>query len=120
MRRTGRGYNIVFEAGESVSSWFALRGKAGALLYLPGDWTDCDLAVMVTNEHPENGAWYLLKDGDGEFGVDANIVAAKSNTARSLPVMSFAADYVRLLSHDGLGTPVPQAAERVIGVSTKD
>jgi len=121
MRRYGNTYQITIKKGEEVSEWFSIKGRASALLYIPEEWTSCDLGILAAYERPESAtSWYALKDGKGTFGVESNIAAASGSTARSIPVMAYGANYIKLFCHNGTGEGVAQEADRTIVITTKD
>ena len=118
--KTVRHYQVLkvtIANGEALSGEIDLRDFAAGIVYMPAAWTAADLGVKVA--HTSGGTFQPLKDASNGYDTTVSIDAVVASACYHLPEWVFAAQYIKLWSHNGSGTDTHQAAARDIYVMLK-
>lgn len=115
--RATKGLTVEIAAGEAESTAINLTEYAAGLVLMPAAWTAADLGVKVCGS--EDGTFVPLKDTSNAYGTDVSIDGPVASAAYPLPAWVFAAQYIKLWSHDGSGNGVNQDSARTLTVFLK-
>jgi len=90
------------------------------MLWLPSAFTGFGLGAQIATA---GGAFVPLVDRSNAYGTDVSVVTPTAQLvtawAAPMPAFWFAADEVKLYSHNGSGSGMPQTSARTVTISLK-
>lgn len=120
---TLRGYQeltVTFASGSAVSNPFTANNFALGNYWLPSAFTGLALGAQVA---PAGGTYATLVDHSNAYGTDVSNILPTAQLVAVLPGAFpgywFAAGGIKLFSHDGSGSGIPQTSARVVNISLK-
>ena len=115
--RATKELKVTIAAGAAESGAIHMAEYAAGIVILPAVWTEADLGLKVCGS--AEGTFVPLKDLSNAYGTDVSVDGAAASAAYPLPLMAFAAPYIKLWSHDGSGNGVNQDSARTLIVFLK-
>lgn len=108
---------VTIAANAAESAAFNMAKYAAGLVILPAAWTAADLGFKICGS--SDGTFAPVKDRSNAYGTEVSIDGPVAATAYPLPDWIFAAEWVKLWSHDGSGGDTNQDAARTLTLFLK-
>lgn len=115
--RATKELQVTIAANAAESSVIHLAEYAAGIIVLPAAWDTADLGVKVCGS--AGGTFVALKDWQNAYGQDVSVDGPVASAAYPLPLLAFAAPYIKLWSHNGSGVNTNQTAMRTLTVFLK-